>query len=345
MTSEQLQKMSRSDLIELAKAHNIKNRSSMRKQQLIESIIQSSTDIPKAEAVSPDETVEWTVQNPISPSEEITTMTQTHSEREIPFSYNQTRVILLVRDPYWLYCYWDFSSETHQELMGLFHDWNKVPLTLRVFNVGDALSGYDTKLFDVPLNANTKNWYLNVNGPGQSYRVDLGYIHPYEGFVLLAQSNIVSTPRDSISDIVDEEWMIIEEDFRRLYRLAGWGRPGSNSAELVESLIKRLEREMGSAAVSSISSPVKIPAKDRGFWLVLDTELILYGRTEPDAQLTIGGQPVTLRPDGSFTLRMALPDGQFPLPVVATSSAGDETISITPVVQRNTHYSRVKEER
>lgn len=345
MTPEQLQKMNRAELLEMAKSCQIKNRTAMTKQQLIETIIQSSAELPKMEPTPPQETVEWTIQSPTEAASAPVVM-MTRSERDLPFSYNQTRVVLLVRDPYWLYSYWDYSAETYHGLVQLFGAWERVPLTLRVFQV--ALEGGgapERMLFDIPVNHEARSWYVHVQEPDQSYRVDLGYFHPYEGFVILAQSNVVKTPRDSVSNIVDGDWMVIEEDFRRLYRLAGWGRPGSNSAELVESLLKRLEREMGSGAVSSLSSPSRPLPKERGFWLTVDAELILYGRTEPDAALTIGGQPTVLRPDGSFTLRMALPDGVYHLPIVATSSDGVETITIAPTVERSTKHYHVKEER
>jgi hypothetical protein len=36
------------------------------------------------------------------------------------------------------------------------------------------------------------------------------------------------------------------------------------------------------------------PIRPRDFWLVADAELIVYGATEPSANLTIGGRPIKL---------------------------------------------------
>lgn len=72
------------------------------------------------------------------------------------------------------------------------------------------------------------------------------------------------------------------------------------------------------------SSPAEVPAPPPGFWLEVNAEVILYGRTERDAQVTIGDRPVRLREDGSFSFRFALPDGDFPLPVVAVNAAGTD---------------------
>lgn len=66
-------------------------------------------------------------------------------------------------------------------------------------------------------------------------------------------------------------------------------------------------------------------AKQRGFWFNVNAELIIYGATERDARVTIGGKQIKLRGDGSFSFRFALPDGKYPLPCVATSADGEDT--------------------
>lgn len=57
----------------------------------------------------------------------------------------------------------------------------------------------------------------------------------------------------------------------------------------------------------------------RGFWLNVNAELVIYGATERDAEVSIGGRPIKLRPDGTFSFRFALPDGRYALPVAAVS--------------------------
>jgi hypothetical protein len=52
----------------------------------------------------------------------------------------------------------------------------------------------------------------------------------------------------------------------------------------------------------------------------VNAELIVYGATEPDARVTIGGRVIRLRPDGSFSYRFALPDGNYEMPIVAVSA-------------------------
>ena len=110
-------------------------------------------------------------------------------------------------------------------------------------------------------------------------------------------------------------------------------------AEATQPLLER-EREISSpaaaqfgqpvptAAAAGISSPrggevASPPGLPRQFWFNVNAELILYGATEPDARVTIGGRPVRLRPDGTFSYRFALPDGDYELVVRATAAHGD----------------------
>ena len=76
------------------------------------------------------------------------------------------------------------------------------------------------------------------------------------------------------------------------------------------------------AAVSSNQAPFGAAGPHQNFRLSVNAELTISGATTPDATLTIGGHLVPLRPDGTFSIRMALPDGIFELPVVAVSADG-----------------------
>lgn len=90
---------------------------------------------------------------------------------------------------------------------------------------------------------------------------------------------------------------------------------------------------------SSDSNPVPPEAPGGpGFWLQVNAELVVYGATDPSARVTIGGHPIRLRPDGSFSYRFALPDGAYELPIVAVAAHGDER-SAAMRFSRGTEYS------
>ena len=68
----------------------------------------------------------------------------------------------------------------------------------------------------------------------------------------------------------------------------------------------------------------------------VDAELVVYGMTDPNAHVTLKGEPVRIQPDGTFTVRFSLPDRRQVLPVVASSGDGVEQRTIVLAVERNT---------
>jgi hypothetical protein len=87
----------------------------------------------------------------------------------------------------------------------------------------------------------------------------------------------------------------------------------------------------------SASAP---PIRPRKFWLVADAELIVYGATEPDASVTVGGNPIQLAPDGTFRFQTAFPDGQIDYPIMAVASDGEQNRSIHMKFERRTPERR-----
>ncbi|WP_341527024.1 DUF4912 domain-containing protein [Nostoc sp. UHCC 0302] len=79
-----------------------------------------------------------------------------------------------------------------------------------------------------------------------------------------------------------------------------------------------------------------VPVRPRQFWLIADAELIVYGATEPDANVTIGGRPIKLNPDGTFRFQMSFQDGLIDYPILAVAADGEQTRSIHMKFNRET---------
>lgn len=126
------------------------------------------------------------------------------------------------------------------------------------------------------------------------------------------------------------------------------------SLEITELIRRQLQQEMSSimasqfalptsplgaiSSFSSLSSPFGGQERKKGFWFNVNAELILYGATEPDAQVTIGGRIIKLRPDGTFSYRFALPDGDYELPAVAVSYDNTDGRAAELRFSRETEY-------
>ncbi len=140
------------------------------------------------------------------------------------------------------------------------------------------------------------------------------------------------------------KWTPVQEEaLARIIKIDEVRRVWMGSLEITELIRRKLSHEMSSFGVSSfgvssLSSPFGGMEKEKGFWFDVNAELIIYGATEPNAKVTLGGHEIKLRPDGTFSFRFALPDGKYDLPAVAVSAAGDDARAAELKFSRATKY-------
>jgi hypothetical protein len=298
----------------------------------IPKIYKTPSEFPIKEEKTPEEAKYFTGPTPPQRKSEM--------PYELPSGYGGDKIVLQTRDPWWVHAYWEITEQTKKRLgQDLGEDWWKLKRLLRIYDVSEIIfDGTNARsFFDIEVTPEANNWYIHTNNPGRSFCVDLGLFTPDNRFLTVARSNAVSTPISGPSWITDEEWMIPEEAFSRLYGMSVGLGVGLSSPELKRRLEERLKQELASGALASVGlfSPAR-RIEERKFWLIVNTELILYGATEPDAQLTVQGRTVKLNRDGTFSLRFALPDGKQVIPVSARSSDGKEEKTITPIVTKKT---------
>ena len=261
--------------------------------------------------------------------------------QDLPYQYDQDKIILQVRDPWWVHAYWEIRQATLERLKGELGDgFYRAKRMLRVYDVSQIIfNGSNAhRFFDIQINEEANNWYIETAGAGRSWCVDLGLLLPDGRFITVIRSNTITTPIEGPSWITDEEWMIPDDMFARLY---GMGFGLGQSSPVGKAWQERVKRVLFSGAlaspgIASMASPVKKIPRQRQFWLWVDCELIVYGATEPDAKVTVQGKPINLRQDGTFTLRFALADSKQVIPVKAVSSDKVEERTITPIVTRET---------
>jgi uncharacterized protein len=256
--------------------------------------------------------------------------------QELPNEYGQDKIVLQVRDAWWIHSYWEVTGHTYERLKkDLKDEFFRAKKILRVYDVSNIIfdGSNANNSFDIQVHDHSSSWYIDTGGPGRSWCVDLGLLLSDGRFIMIVRSNTVCTPIEGPSWITDEEWMIPEDMFARLYGMGfGLGR----SSPVGRAWQERIKRDLYSGILSSPSSPVKKIPGERKFWLSVHTELIVYGATEPDAQVFVQDKKINLRHDGTFTMRFALPDGKQVIPVKAISSDNLEERKITPIVTKET---------
>ncbi len=112
-----------------------------------------------------------------------------------PETYGIDRVRLLIKDPEWLFAYWDLSSGAVDSLRRELGERGLAltRLTLRITDPGHG----GTSVILLPYGA--RAWYVRADTKSRSYRAQLGWTLPSGKFRSLAESNLVSTPRQGPS--------------------------------------------------------------------------------------------------------------------------------------------------
>jgi uncharacterized protein len=116
------------------------------------------------------------------------------------------------------------------------------------------------------------------------------------------------------------------------------GFESSMHPELKAVFEERLKRPLGAPKDTAFGTGATPPGSVKKFFFDIDAKLIVYGRTDPTAHLTLGNDPIDLTPGGTFFMEFSLPDSRQIIPAVATSADGVEERTIVLAVERNTKY-------
>lgn len=132
----------------------------------------------------------------------------------LPENYGFDRLVALVRDPRFVFTYWELNGSRMGEVRDSrgqeFIDSCAWVLRLYRLNEGVAI--------DMEVEPSIGNWYIDVGGPGR-YQVELALLSPDGEWITLLVSQIVTTPRVGPSDVIDEEWRMRPEDEEALAKL------------------------------------------------------------------------------------------------------------------------------
>lgn len=272
------------------------------------------------------------------------------SDSVLPEYYGITKVQVFVKDSEWIFVYWDFSQQDLQKFPFADPTYRFV---LRLLEV--APNGVTQEVDEIAISQVTTSWYVHIPKAGKKYKIQIGLRSGTGDFLVIAASNTVLTP--TLELITDPNINYGDQDlesYRQLLKMSGAGEladhlsSGSFSGDLVSRLSLAPSSFSGSVFSGSFHSSTfasetlsartnaVLDGKNRKFWLVIDAEVIVYGATEPDAKVSFMGKNIRLNPDGTFGVRMALPDGKIEFPVIATSADGEETKTVRPVVSRKT---------
>jgi len=269
----------------------------------------------------------------------------------LPAAYGTQRLLLAARDPHWLYAHWDLTppQQRHYNALSIDHH-----LVVRVYS--GPLSGRPAA--EVPVHPESRHWFVHVARADTQYVAQLGYYLPERQWVAVATSAPANTPPDTASAEQAVRLATVPPQVRLTRHAAlakeaappgvpvptapdehilselvappAVGQESMSSAEARE-FARLVEQDISSAQVRPLGGEAESPSSPMGaveqppggFWFNVNAELVIYGATEPDATVTLGGRPIQLRPDGTFSCRFALPDGEHAVIASAVSAQGE----------------------
>ena len=203
--------------------------------------IEKGSDMEAAEEVTPPP--------PQTPQKE----SAPHPLPAIPWSYGDTKIVALARDPYWIFAYWEINGAVREKIQQQFGSeaWLSGKLLLRVYDVTNNYFFDSQQILEIQVNDYSNNWYINTGQPNHTYLVELGLLLADGTYIFIARSNMVTMPRDDLSDIVDEEWLLPAAYEKKVYGkyIEIHGSPGFIQ-EMELKAVKAKKRE------EYISSPI-----------------------------------------------------------------------------------------
>ena len=275
-----------------------------------------------------------------------------------------TRVVFLPRDPQWAYVFWEISESDRKRAQSQ----GAVRLCIRLSDLTGINDGtaHRQTLQEIPVDSHSTEWYLPIPLSDREYRVELGY-RSGSRWISLAFSSQARVPSLYPSDQILDQFVPFSLEttpssvpnetnvstpvadkgdsglHERLYQTATThfqdGRIGSEQFQgsFGDQQSGRTESGVGLWASGLNQSGLGgVPPRNRPFWLVADSELVLYGSTDPSAKVTIGGEEVPLSSSGTFRLQVPFRDGRQEYPIEAQDKDGQQMRNITMQFQRTT---------
>src|SRR3954447_16707190 len=210
MNRDQLQACTKKALADMARQQGVVGWHGMRKDELVEALadrgrkssrkaarpatvvapVQMAAARNTSGAPSGEEQVETSKYDVGVPTRDLSAKVP----RDLPTGYGKDRIVVMVRDPYWLHCYWELTRQAVQRAeAALGEEWHTAKPILRVLDVSshDVTSTSESIVRDIDIHGGCNSGYVDVAHPPKTYRIDVGYLSRSGRFYVLARSNVV----------------------------------------------------------------------------------------------------------------------------------------------------------
>lgn len=142
--------------------------------------------------------------------------------RDLPDSYGDHRLVLIARDPRWVFCYWETDPAKREEgLRKLGKSPEQTRWILRVYSLPADKKGARTIFADLGVDFSSSKTYLELFPSGAAFSAELGLMDQQGNFAAIVESNIIELPPDKPSENFDERWTLGENIQKAFYESMG----------------------------------------------------------------------------------------------------------------------------
>ncbi|HEX2613562.1 MAG TPA: DUF4912 domain-containing protein [Fibrobacteria bacterium] len=111
---------------------------------------------------------------------------------ELPEAYGEDRLTLMVKDPDYLFAYWEITPERFAQADKTKHAGAEYREAMRLN--WEARGLFEANYALMPVSLSARRWYVRVPHSGLSYRLEIGWLGSQGHFISLLDSNVSDSP-------------------------------------------------------------------------------------------------------------------------------------------------------
>lgn len=190
MTRERLQSLSPAELTKLSDKIGIDSDPDMDREALIDNILEALEE-DKVEREQLNNFVMRVKEKKYDISQDEELDFSDEDEFSLPDKYNETKIVLLLRDPLWAFAYWEIKDSESAK----FKNSNVV---IRIHRMIPGEKKID--FFSIPVSLEDKSWYVNLPESNSEYYAEI-ITTVFGKEEVMTRSNIIKSPKTDLGNM------------------------------------------------------------------------------------------------------------------------------------------------
>jgi hypothetical protein len=244
MITPNIEALSLGELRYIARKQGVEDAEVMDREDLLESLQELYEELESGlsgEGISYSPSTQQRFMNSLVEHLDKQSMGMLPGVEQLPESYTETRIHLLLKNPYWAHAYW---SVCPQDLLKLEQACDSFEFFLRVTMHGTSDQKLVEESYDIEIGKGDGCWNINLPERGRVYSVSLHYRDMKEGTGQLCQSDTVATPKSWYLDHV-EQLGGDERNFNLFFSALVTKGGVMVENPLLNEIVERLDQSMG----------------------------------------------------------------------------------------------------